>query len=70
MNEFFVQLSQNSTALLVAIDYYTIFYFFLQISLDFFESLDIIEVKRGARAAARGGQKPVPSNAPTAFGKV
>ncbi len=70
MNKNFVQHQQNSTLLLVAIDYYTIFYFFLQISLDIFESLDIMEVKRAEKADRRCGQKPVSAYAEPAFGKV
>ena len=49
MNENLVQHSHKPTVILVAIDHYTIFYFFLQISLDIFGRLIIMEVKEAEK---------------------
>ena len=69
MNGIFVQHPHKSTLFFVAIDYYTIFYFFLQLSLDIFFGLTIMIVKRAENADFRGGQKPVSAYAEFAFEK-
>ena len=53
MNEIFVQHLQKSTPFLVAIDYYTIFYFFLQLSLDIFRRLIIMILKRAEKSRSQ-----------------
>ena len=63
MNKIYVQHSQNLVANFVPIEYYTIFYFFLQISLDILKNVAIMILrkrKQALSAVEQGGRKDTP----------